>query len=155
MRCPFCKYDDTKVIDTRSADENTVVRRRRACERCGERFTTYERQDTMPFVVIKRDKTREMFDRAKLLDGIMKSCNKRPVSVERVESIVSDIEMALSNSMKKEIDSGEIGDMAMRALKEADEVAYVRFASVYKHFKDIDSFMEELTDLMRDRPRGG
>ncbi len=151
MKCPYCHFDDTKVIDSRTMEDNTAIRRRRLCEKCGERFTTYERIDTIPLAVIKRNATRENFDRAKLLNGIIKSCNKRPVSMEQMEHIVNNIEAAVLNSLTKEIESQAIGDMVMEALKEIDEVAYVRFASVYKQFKDIDTFMSELRHLMQDK----
>lgn len=151
LKCPFCNNIDTKVIDTRTMEDNTAVRRRRLCEKCGERFTTYERVDTIPLTVIKANDTREIFDRNKLLNGIMRSCNKRPVSVEQMEKIVSDIESYFTNSMKKEIESKEIGKMVMNKLKEIDEVAYVRFASVYRQFKDIDSFIEELGNMLKEK----
>lgn len=151
MKCPFCGNIDTKVIDTRTMEDNSAIRRRRYCEKCSERFTTYERIDTIPLAVIKSNDTRETFDRNKLLKGIMMSCNKRPVSMEQMESIAKDIENAILNSMKKEIDSKEIGEMVMDRLKSVDEVAYVRFASVYRQFKDIDSFMNELGKLLKER----
>lgn len=151
MRCPFCRHEDTKVIDSRTMDDNTAIRRRRACEKCGERFTTFERIDTAGLILIKRNGEREPFERAKLLGGIMKSCNKRPVSVERMEAIAENIEASLRNSMSKEVESKAVGDMVMEALKKVDEVAYVRFASVYKQFKDVDSFMAELRELIGDK----
>lgn len=151
MKCPFCGNIDTKVIDTRAMEENTVIRRRRLCEKCGERFTTYERIDTIPISVVKSDNTREPFDRDKILKGIMKSCNKRPVSMEQIEAAVSQIENAVLSSMGKEISSKEIGEMVMDKLKDIDDVAYVRFASVYRKFKDIDSFMQELSKILNDR----
>jgi transcriptional repressor NrdR len=132
-------------------DDNAAIRRRRYCEKCGERFTTYERIDTIPLVVIKSDNTRETFDRDKILKGIMMSCNKRPVSVEQMEKLVSEIENSVMNSMKKEIESKEIGNMVMDKLKDFDEIAYVRFASVYRKFQDIDSFMEMLSKLLNER----
>ncbi len=151
MKCPFCNYEDTKVIDSRSQDDNSTIRRRRLCENCGKRFTTYERIDTIPMTVIKRNGNREMFDKAKLLGGIMKSCNKRPITVKQMEEIVDDIENAIMSSMEKEIASEEIGTMVMDRLKEIDEVAYVRFASVYRQFKDINTFMEELGKLLQEK----
>jgi transcriptional repressor NrdR len=132
-------------------EDNAAIRRRRYCEKCGERFTTYERIDTIPLVVIKSDNTRETFDRDKILKGIMMSCNKRPVSVEQMEKLVSEIENSIMNSMKKEIESKEIGNMVMDKLKDFDEIAYVRFASVYRKFQDIDSFMEMLSKLLNER----
>lgn len=151
MKCPFCNYEDTKVIDSRSQDDNTVIRRRRLCENCGKRFTTYERLNTIPITVIKKDGTRELFDKNKLVGGIMKSCNKRPVSVEQVEAIVDDIENTIMGSVDKEIDSKTIGNMVMDRLKDVDEVAYVRFASVYRQFKDINTFMAELAKLLNEK----
>lgn len=151
MKCPFCNYDDTKVIDSRSQDENTAIRRRRLCESCGKRFTTYERIDTIPMAVIKSNKTRETFDRSKLLNGIMKSCNKRTVTVKQMEAIVDDIENAIMSSSDKEIESKEIGNMVMDRLKDIDEVAYVRFASVYRQFRDINTFKAELDKLMKEK----
>ena len=151
MKCPFCENLDTKVIDTRTMEDNSAIRRRRYCEACGERFTTYERIDTIPLAVIKSNDTREPFDRSKLLNGIIRSCNKRPVSMEQMEAVAKDIENSIMNSTKKEIPSKEIGLLVMNALKDLDEVAYVRFASVYRQFKDIDSFMEELGKLLKER----
>ena len=151
MKCPFCNYEDTKVVDSRSQDDNTSIRRRRLCEKCGKRFTTYERIDTIPMTVIKRDGTREVFDKEKLLRGIMKSCNKRNVSVDQMERLVDDIENVIMNSMKREVESKEIGNMVMDRLKDIDEVAYVRFASVYRQFKDINTFMDELEKLLTEK----
>ena len=151
MKCPFCNYGDTKVIDSRAQDDNATIRRRRLCEKCGKRFTTYERVDIIPMTVIKRNGTREIFDKNKLLNGIMKSCNKRNISVKQMESIVDDIETTIMNSMEKEIESQEIGNMVMDRLKDIDEVAYVRFASVYRQFKDINTFMDELEKLLHEK----
>ncbi len=151
MKCPFCNNEDTKVIDSRSQDENTTIRRRRFCERCGKRFTTYERIDTIPMTVIKNNGTRETFDKNKLMSGIMKSCNKRPITVAQIQSIVDDIENAVMSSMDKEIESKNIGNMVMERLKSIDEVAYVRFASVYRQFKDINTFMDELKKMIADK----
>ena len=151
MKCPFCNYDDTRVIDSRSQDENTTIRRRRQCDQCGKRFTTYERIDTIPMAVIKTNGTRETFDKAKLLNGIMKSCNKRPISVKQMEQIADEVENAVMSRMDKEISSKEIGTMVMERLKEIDEVAYVRFASVYRQFKDINTFMEELAKMLEQK----
>ena len=151
MKCPFCSNSDTKVIDSRSQDENTTIRRRRFCEKCGKRFTTYERIDTIPMTVIKNNGTREMFDKNKLLNGIMKSCNKRPITVRQMQEIADDIENAVISSMDKEIASKNIGTMVMDRLKEIDEVAYVRFASVYRQFTDIDTFMDELTKMISEK----
>ena len=151
MKCPFCNNEDTKVIDSRSQDENTTIRRRRFCEKCGKRFTTYERIDTIPMTVIKNNGTRETFDKNKLMSGIMKSCNKRSITVAQIQSIVDDIENAVMSSMDKEIESKNIGNMVMERLKSIDEVAYVRFASVYRQFKDINTFMDELRKMIADK----
>ena len=151
MKCPFCNNEDTKVIDSRSQDENTTIRSRRFCEKCGKRFTTYERIDTIPMTVIKNNGTRETFDKNKLMSGIMKSCNKRSITVAQIQSIVDDIENAVMSSMDKEIESKNIGNMVMERLKSIDEVAYVRFASVYRQFKDINTFMDELKKMIADK----
>ena len=151
MKCPFCNYADTKVIDSRAQDDNSAIRRRRQCEHCGKRFTTYERIDTIPITVIKRDGTRELFDKTKLLGGIMKSCNKRPVSVKQIESLVDDIENTLIGNGEKEVESKILGNMVMDRLKDLDEVAYVRFASVYRQFKDINTFIDELEKLLHEK----
>ena len=151
MKCPFCNNDDTKVIDSRSQDENSTIRRRRMCEKCGKRFTTYERIDTIPMTVIKNNGTRETFDKNKLISGIMKSCNKRPITAKQISDIADDIENAVLSSMDKEIESREIGKMVMEKLKDIDEVAYVRFASVYRQFKDINTFMEELAKMLNEK----
>lgn len=151
MKCPFCNNDDTKVIDSRSQDENATIRRRRLCDSCGKRFTTYERIDTIPMTVIKNNGTRETFDKAKLLGGIMKSCNKRPITVRQMEEITDDVENAVMSSMEKEIASKDIGAMVMDRLKVIDEIAYVRFASVYRQFKDINTFMNELTKMLSEK----
>jgi len=152
MKCRFCgRLDITKVIDSRTMDDGSAIRRRRQCEACGERFTTYERVDIIPLTVVKRDRTREAFNRSKLLDGMIKSCNKRSISVQEMEDIAQQIEMSISNSLAREIESSDIGDMVMEKLREIDEVAYVRFASVYKRFTDIDTFMAELSELLSKR----
>ena len=151
MKCPFCNYDDTKVIDSRSQEDNSVIRRRRLCEKCGNRFTTYERIDTIPITVIKKNSTRELFDKTKLLNGIIKSCYKRPVSVHQIELLVEDIENAIIGSGEKEIESQRIGDMVIERLKNLDEVSYVRFASVYRQFKDINTFRDELEKMVNEK----
>ena len=151
MRCPYCGGSDSKVIDSRAMEENSAIRRRRQCEGCGERFTTYERIDNITLIVTKRDGTREAFDRDKILNGIMLSCNKRPISLDQMQMIVTGIENAVLSSMNKEVPSHEIGDMVMEKLKDIDEVAYVRFASVYKQFKDIDTFMDELSSMLSEK----
>jgi len=143
MRCPYCGYDDTKVIDTRSHDDNRIIKRRRLCEKCGKRFNTYEKVDTIPVTVVKRNGTREIFDKNKLLNGIIKSCNKRPVTISQMEGIADEIENIISSGHSREVESIELGNMVMERLKDIDEVAYVRFASVYRQFKDINTFMDE------------
>jgi transcriptional repressor NrdR len=151
MKCPFCNYSEDKVVDSRPTEEGAAIRRRRECLKCGGRFTTYEKIESLPLLVIKKDGTRETFDKNKIINGLLKSCEKRPVSLEKVEQIANEIEIQLYNSMKKEISTVEIGEAIMSRLKEIDEVAYVRFASVYKQFKDIDTFMQELKLIMSDR----
>ena len=153
MKCPFCGASDTKVVDTRTMEDNSVIRRRRFCPECSERFTTYERVDTIPLTVVKSDETRESFDRGKILKGMLMSCNKRPVSVEELEKVVTSIENSFINSTRKEISSKEIGEMVMDKLKDIDQVAYLRFASVYRQFKDIDSFSEELKKLVKENKK--
>ena len=151
MKCPFCGALDSKVIDSRPTDEGESIRRRRECISCEKRFTTYEKVESTPIIVIKKDNARETFDRDKLLSGLLKACEKRPVAVETLEKAVSDIEVALQNSMEKEVTTGKIGELVMEKLKEIDEVAYVRFASVYRQFKDINTFMSELSKLLTDK----
>jgi transcriptional repressor NrdR len=155
LKCPFCNFTDTKVIDSRAQEDNSVIRRRRLCESCGKRFTTYERIDTIPLTVIKKDGTREIFDKSKLLGGIMKSCNKRSVTLEQIEALVDDIENTLIGAGEREVDSKRIGVMVMDRLKELDEVAYVRFASVYRQFKDINTFIDELEKLLHEKRENG
>lgn len=149
MRCPFCAHDEDRVIDSRPSDEGAAIRRRRECIACGARFTTYEKVENLPLLVIKKDGTREHFDREKLINGILKSCEKRPVSTAQVEAIVNSIETSNQNSLKREVTSHEIGEMVMEGLKSIDEVAYVRFASVYRQFKDVNSFLDELNHMLR------
>ena len=151
MKCPFCNFADTKVIDSRAQDDNSVIRRRRVCEKCGTRFTTYERVDMIPITVIKRDGTREIFDKAKLQNGIMKSCNKRPVTAQQIQKLVDDIENTLAGSGEREVESKQLGNMVIERLKDLDEVAYVRFASVYRQFKDINSFIDELEKMLHEK----
>lgn len=151
MKCPFCNFADTKVIDSRAQDDNSVIRRRRVCEKCGKRFTTYERVDMIPITVIKRDGTREIFDKAKLQSGIMKSCNKRPVTAQQIQKLVDDIENTLAGSGEREVESKQLGNMVIERLKDLDEVAYVRFASVYRQFKDINSFIDELEKMLHEK----
>ncbi len=151
MKCPYCGYEESKVIDSRPTDEGERIRRRRECISCGKRFTTYEVIESVPVIVVKKDKSREVFDRNKLFNGLLRACEKRPVSLETIEHVVSDIESKLQNSLDREVTSSYIGQLAMDSLKEIDEVAYVRFASVYRQFKDINTFMDELAKLLGDK----
>lgn len=151
MKCPYCGFEESKVIDSRPADEGERIRRRRECLKCGKRFTTHEVIETVPIVVVKRDKSREVFDRAKLTAGILRACEKRPVSVEQIEHMVDAIEAQLQSSLDREVTSMTIGELTMDQLKNVDEVAYVRFASVYRQFKDINTFMEELNKLLLEK----
>lgn len=153
MICPFCGDSDTKVIDTRPAEEGTSIRRRRECSKCRSRFTTYEKIEEVPLVVVKKDTTRESFNRNKLLGGIIRACEKRPVSMDQIEQIVDWIEKKLQNTLDREVSSQVIGELVMLKLKELDEVAYVRFASVYRQFKDINTFIDELTKLLNEKKR--
>ena len=148
MRCPYCSHTEDKVIDSRPAEDFAAVRRRRECLKCGSRFTTYEKIEDTQLMVVKKDGSRQLFDRDKITNCIMKACAKRPVSIMQAESISAEVEQQLLNSMKREVSSREIGELIMARLKELDEVAYVRFASVYKQFKDVDSFMEELKAMI-------
>ncbi|HWR09580.1 transcriptional regulator NrdR [Sporomusa sp.] len=149
MRCPFCGAADSKVIDSRSADEGNSIRRRRECSVCARRFTTYEVVEEIPLMVIKKDGRREMFDRGKLLGGIVRACEKRPVPVDIIEIAVSKIEKEIRNRSEREVSTRQIGEAVMQHLKEIDQVAYVRFASVYRQFADINNFMQELESLMK------
>ena len=142
MKCPYCGADDTKVIDSRPAEENNAIRRRRQCEVCKKRFTTYEKVESIPLIVIKKDNIREPYDRSKIEAGILRSCHKRPVSYEQIVSAVEDVENAVFNMEQKEVSSAVIGELVMDRLKKLDQVAYVRFASVYREFKDVNTFME-------------
>ncbi|QXM05829.1 transcriptional regulator NrdR [Crassaminicella indica] len=151
MNCPFCEYFDTKVVDSRPTEEGQAIRRRRECSKCKKRFTTYEKIEEIPLIVIKKDGNREAFNRNKILNGIIRSCEKRPVSMKDIESIVDDIEKNLHNTMEKEIRSAYIGELVMNRLKDLDEVAYVRFASVYRQFKDLNTFMEELRKMINEK----
>ncbi len=147
MKCPKCGYTESKVIDSRPTEENASIRRRRECLSCQNRFTTYETVETMPLLVIKKDKTRQTFDKTKLLNGIIEACHKRPVTLEQMENVANEIELELQNSLTHEVPSSKIGVLVMEKLKKLDEVAYVRFASVYREFKDLDTFMRELENL--------
>lgn len=151
MKCPFCGFEDTKVNDSRPTDDHSKIRRRRECLLCGRRFTTYEIVETAPIMVVKKDGSREMFDRAKLMNGLLRACEKRPISVERLDEAVDSIEQSILNSMHREISSSDIGSLAMDELKKIDDVAYVRFASVYREFKDINTFMDELKSLLSNK----
>jgi transcriptional repressor NrdR len=151
MKCPFCDYYETKVVDSRPTDEGQAIRRRRECIKCSKRFTTYEKIEEMPLVVVKKDGTRQPYNRNKLMSGIIKACEKRPVSINTIEKVVDEIEKNLYNLMEKEVTTKNIGEMVMNKLKNIDEVAYVRFASVYRQFKDINTFMDELKKLLDEK----
>ena len=148
MKCPFCGMDNTRVIDSRPADDNCSIRRRRQCDECGKRFTTYEKVETIPLSVIKKDRTREPYDRNKMMAGIRRACHKRPISVEKIEEMVNKIEIDIFNLEYKEIESKVIGEIVMERLKSLEQVAYVRFASVYREFKDVNTFMSELKKML-------
>ncbi|MDO5028372.1 MAG: transcriptional regulator NrdR [Bacillota bacterium] len=150
MKCPFCGYHDSKVIDSRPTEENTTIRRRRECLDCKKRFTTYEKIERVPIVIVKKDGTRQSYDRNKILNGLIRACEKRPVALSTLEEAVNNIEKTVYNSMSKEISSMEIGNLVMDQLKKIDQVAYVRFASVYREFKDIDTFMKELESIKEE-----
>lgn len=151
MKCPFCGCEESKVIDSRPTDEGERIRRRRECISCQKRFTTYEVIESVPVIVVKKDKSREVFDRNKLFNGMLRACEKRPVPLEKLESAVNEIESNLQNSLDREVTSVHIGELAMDKLKDLDEVAYVRFASVYRQFKDINTFMDELAKLLSEK----
>lgn len=149
MKCPFCAYEESKVIDSRPTDDNERIRRRRECLKCGERFTTYEAIERMPIIVIKKDGSREPFSAEKLMRQMLIACGKRAVAIDTIERAVFDIESSLQNSLIREVESSRIGELALEKLRDIDEVAYVRFASVYKEFRDVDSFLDELRQLKR------
>lgn len=151
MKCPFCGFLESKVIDSRPAEEGSTIRRRRECLACQKRFTTYEIIEHLPLVVVKRDGSRQTFDRVKLINGMVRACEKRPVTLAQLEKLADEIEQELQSALEREISTVDIGEMVMRRMKEVDEVAYVRFASVYRSFKDINTFMEELTKLLSDK----
>ena len=151
MKCPFCGYSDSKVIDSRPAEEGSTIRRRRECLACQKRFTTYEIIERLPLVVIKRDGSRQSFDKVKLINGMVRACEKRPVSLPQLENIADEIEQELQSGLEREVRTVDIGEMVMSRLKDVDEVAYVRFASVYRSFKDINTFMEELSKLLTEK----
>jgi transcriptional repressor NrdR len=151
MKCPYCSYSESKVVDSRPTEEETAIRRRRECEKCAKRFTTYEKIEEVPLVIVKKDGSRELYQRGKIINGFLKACEKRPVSLKQIEEVVDEIEKELYNSMDKEIESKKIGEFVMKRLKLLDDVAYVRFASVYRQFKDLNTFVEELNKLINDR----
>ena len=151
MKCPYCAYLESKVVDSRPADEGASIRRRRECLSCHKRFTTYETMESLPLMVVKKDGSRQSFDRSKVLGGLIRACEKRPVSYQTLESLVIEIEQVLQNQMDREVSSAQIGELVMERLKKVDEVAYVRFASVYRQFKDIHTFMSELTKLLEEK----
>lgn len=149
MKCPFCGKDETRVIDSRPADDNSSIRRRRLCDACGKRFTTYEKVETLPLIVIKKDRTREQYDRGKLEAGIMRACYKRPIPIQSVNEVIDSVETEIFNREEKEVESKTIGEIVMDGLKDLDAVAYVRFASVYREFKDVNTFMDELKKFLK------
>lgn len=151
MNCPYCNFEMSKVVDSRPTEEGNAIRRRRECENCKKRFTTYEKIEQVSVMVIKKDGSREYFDREKILKGIVRSCEKRPITLEQMENVVSEIEKEILNMMQREVSSDKIGELVMERLKELDEVCYVRFASVYRQFKDINSFLEELKNIMGEK----
>ena len=151
LKCPFCGFVESKVVDSRPTEEQSAIRRRRECEKCAKRFTTYEKIEEMPLIIVKKDGSREMYQRNKILGGLLRACEKRPISIKSLEDLVDNIEKELYNTMEKEISSKLIGEMIMKNLKNIDDVAYVRFASVYRQFKDLNSFLEELNKLINER----
>ncbi|MCF8018452.1 negative regulator of transcription of ribonucleotide reductase nrd genes and operons [Petrocella atlantisensis] len=151
MKCPYCGTESIKVIDSRPSEENNAIRRRRQCENCEKRFTTYETVESMPLIIVKKDNSREPYSRDKLMSGLVRSCHKRPVAMKSIDALVDDIENQLYNAMKKEVDSSQIGEIAMEGLKSLDEVAYVRFASIYREFRDINTFMDELKKILKEK----
>lgn len=151
MRCPHCGNDESKVIDSRPTEDNTAIRRRRECLNCEKRFTTYEKIESIPLIVVKKDGNRETFNRDKIINGMIKSCEKRPVSIEQLENVANEIESNIKKKAKKEVSSTEIGEEIMKQLKDLDEIAYVRFASVYRQFKDVNSFMDALNKMLNER----
>lgn len=153
LKCPFCNNDESKVVDSRPTEEGYAIRRRRECNSCKKRFTTYEKIEETPLIIVKKDGNRETYNKDKILNGIIKACEKRPVSFEQMEKIIDSIERTLQNSLDKEISSKYIGELVMSRLKEIDEVAYVRFASVYRQFKDINTFVDELTKLLDEKKK--
>lgn len=153
MKCMYCGCEDSKVVDSRSTDDGKSIRRRRECTNCGRRFTTFETIETVPFLVIKRDGTRQIYDRSKIKNGVLRSCEKRPISMAQIDQVVNNVEKALYNSLDEEITSQKIGDLVMEQLKELDDVAYIRFAAVYRQFKDSATFMEEMNKIFNSGSR--
>jgi transcriptional repressor NrdR len=151
VKCPYCGYVESKVVDSRSTEDNMSIRRRRECLKCSKRYTTYEKVENVPILVIKKNMNREYFDRIKIINGLIKACQKRPISRQQIESIADEIEKKISNQMLTEVNSEYIGEMIMEDLKNIDEVSYVRFASVYRQFKDVNTFMEEIRNLISDK----
>ena len=151
MKCPFCSHENTRVIDSRPAEDNNSIRRRRVCDECGKRFTTYEKIETIPLIIIKKDNNREAYDRANIEAGVLRACNKRPVSAQLITTLVDEVENEIFNREEREIPSGTIGELVMNKLKDLDAVAYVRFASVYREFKDVNTFMDELKSVLNDK----
>ena len=151
MKCPFCSHENTRVIDSRPAEDNNSIRRRRVCDECGKRFTTYEKIETIPLIIIKKDNNREAYDRAKIEAGVLRACHKRPVSAQQITTLVDEVENEIFNREEREIPSGTIGELVMNKLKDLDAVAYVRFASVYRVFKDVNTFMDELKSVLNDK----
>ena len=151
MKCPFCSHENTRVIDSRPAEDNNSIRRRRVCDECGKRFTTYEKIETIPLIIIKKDHNREAYDRAKIEAGVLRACHKRPVSAQQITTLVDEVENEIFNREEREIPSGTIGELVMNKLKDLDAVAYVRFASVYREFKDVNTFMDELKSVLNDK----
>lgn len=154
MKCPYCNHPDTRVIDSRPAEDGSAIRRRRSCDECGKRFTTYEKVETIPLIIIKKDNNREQYNRSKIERGIIRACYKRPVSAEAIQKAVERIEIKIFNLEAKEVSSTDVGEIVMDELKELDEVAYVRFASVYREFKDVNTFMDEIKKMMLNRSKG-
>ena len=148
MKCPFCNHENTRVIDSRPAEDNNSIRRRRVCDECGKRFTTYEKVETIPLIIIKKDNNREAYDRSKIESGILRACHKRPVSAEQITRLIDEVETEIFNMEEKEISAEVIGELIMNKLKDLDPVAYVRFASVYREFKDVNTFMDELKKVL-------
>ena len=151
MKCPFCSHENTRVIESRPAEDNNSIRRRRVCDECGKRFTTYEKIETIPLIIIKKDNNREAYDRAKIEAGVLRACHKRPVSAQQITTLVDEVENEIFNREEREIPSGTIGELVMNKLKDLDAVAYVRFASVYREFKDVNTFMDELKSVLNDK----